>query len=594
MSSVSQRYIELYRNLFSFGTLKKVAVIYLSLYFLYLGLNVLLFNSNQLLSYYGFLFLIFLPPLFLFMDYLLIVFFLENKPSKIFTFRRLLGKNYIQLAIYTVFQFIVFILSFALNRYDYMINLIVLLGLCFYIDVLVFYPLLTEGRYKSLIVITVKSIMVIIISLFLNLNVLSSHILYVFLPIVLLITVYEYIDRRIGSPYIKNGLLNYLRGYVSAWLLDDPRYLDSLLERESISIKTKVNYVVIPNIKIKPSVLIFPQIHFGPFRSIGSSNFPTVASSYFNINKNLNCLVFHTPSSHELDLSSNSQVFKLLEEGISFKKAKICNKISNLVTYSYGKARVHGLRLCNNILLFLEYEEMEDVPNYILPDLESYAKNNGFDILITVDCHNSLINKSLVMTKENVEELIIASKEVINILRSEEIYPFKAASIKINPPKTGINEGLGSSGIGILYLETLSSSNCIVVIDSNNLSPKLKKEVEKVLNEMGIDYAVIATTDTHEVTAIELIEGGYRILGEMEGIGDRVVEAVRLGIKVCKRNAQNAEAHIYSNDINVKVLGYDLLDRLGKASQTALKIFKTAAYSILVFLFIISSLIILI
>ncbi len=469
-----------------------------------------------------------------------------------------------------------FSLLFGVN-YNMSTHISALLSVIIFIDLLVYVPLLSKGFIKGAIIDLVKiGVTFLILSIFhIKFNVLNIALLIYSISVVI---IFYTLIISLKDPILKKNLLEYLRGYVDSWLLDDPRRLDKLLEESSVEYTTKINYLVFPNTNPKPLMLLIPYIHFGPFKNIGSSSFPYTSSSYFNLRKNISAVVFHTPSSHELDLASNEQAYKILNTAVNFQKPIICNKISDIVREKEGKATVYGIRLCNAVMLFLEYEEMEDVPHIVINKLEKYARTVGFSQLFIIDCHNSLVDKSLILSEKAVNELIIASMKVLDRLKNVDQSYFKIGYIKIKPENISPTEGLGSSGISILYYETINKSNCIVVFDSNNLSPKLREEVINTLKNEGIDNLIIATTDTHEVTALEIIKGGYRILGEDESTNKIIVNNIKTGFAYVKKQISNSDVHIYSNQTPVKILGYDLLDKLGIISLNAFKKFKIFIY----------------
>ncbi len=587
MSEVTHKYIHLYEKLFTFGSLNKVISTYLLLYSIYLLLTFAKIYNNQLLIIFATA--SFLPLYSTLLDYILIKYVIRGRDLQIFSLRRLLGKHYLFFLISILYLTLSLILELFSSVSNPVYDTFVLTSIMVFGDLLVFIPILYNGFTKSYLLVTIKAIPIILVTLGFS-KILPSA--YNFIPLIIAVIsislFYIYVNslsRR--SRSVKGPLLEYLKGYLDSWMLDEPSYLDRLLEEGSIDIKTKVDAIVFPDVYPSPLILLIPYFHFGPFKNIGSSSFPAVASSYMYSEKKLNATIFHTPSTHELDISSNNEVIKLLERIGDFKEPDICNKISNIVKVSYGDATAYGFKFCRNAVIFLEYKEMEDIPHQIIQEIEKYAKEKGFENISIIDCHNSLVNKSLVLTPEAINEIVMAAKNLIDQLKRESLSIYKIANEKIIPPSITTLDGLGSNGISITYFETMTAVNCIITIDSNNLSPNLKKRVEELLKRKNIDRFVICTTDTHEVTALDLVEGGYRVLGEDESVSQEIIRNIELSLNKVRDNLRSSDIHFYRFMVTTKVLGYDLIDKLGELSLSAFKMFKAfISFGIPIFLFV--------
>lgn len=574
MSEITHRYVDLYEKLFTFGAFYKVVLIYSSFYFFYILLTyVNVYNSREINL---FVIITCLPLYSTILDYILIRYVIRGRDSQIFSLRRILGKHYLFFLISIGYL----ILSLISKMFFTSINLVyvisALISVMIFNDLLIFIPILYNGFIKSYLLSIIK-----VIPLMFSINSVSNSLLTIYnlIPFavasILVSLFYIHINSLSKKSWdVKLPLLEYLKGYIDSWMLDNPNYLDKLLEESSIDVKARVDLIIFPDTYPYPSALLIPYFHFGPFKNIGSSSFPATASSYLYLEKKLNVTVFHTPSTHELDISSNKEVFKVIENLGNFKNPVICDKISNIVKVSYGGATAYGLRFCKGAIIFLEYKEMEDIPYNIIQEIEEYAKENGFENISVIDCHNSLVNKTLVLTSDAINEIVIAAKNLIDRLKRESLSIYKIANEKVIPPSVTASDGLGSNGISVLYFETMNASNCIITIDSNNLSPNLKKKIEILINKLNIDSYVICTTDTHEVTALDLVEGGYRILGEDEGVSQKIVKSIELVLRNIRAKLRSSDIHFYRLSLTTKVLGYDLIEKLGELSMSAFKKFK--------------------
>ncbi len=570
MSESSLALSSLYNRLFTFGSLQRVAALYIIFYTLYTAVLYALLGIRLPL-----LIASLIPLTYLLIDLMFFRFF-GNRDAEIFDIRRTLGKYLFILPVssasISAYLLIAFLLGFAIQEY---VVLGVVLASTVFIDSSVMYPMLESGTKKSIFLSTVKILMTSLSAMTWGAS--PSSLLYITISSVSAFVIpqilYMYID-RVGGRVLGASPFGFLRAYISTWLLDDPEDLEQQLKKNALQYKVKAYSIVFPESPDLPTGIIIPYIHYGPFKNVGSSDFPYQAASYFYMNKSMNTAVVHTPTTHELDLASREDVYVLLNAIAKFRNPSICGKISNIISVEKNSARALGIRLCDYVIIFLEYLEMEDIPSKVAVEIDKYARDRGFKAAIVVDCHNSLSRKDYILPAEAVDELIDVGLEAVDILKREDQHLFKVGFAKCIPEGVSRYSGLGSNGISVLYFETLVEKNAIIIIDSNNLDRTLKQRLESLIESMGIYNYVILTTDTHEVAALELVPGGYRILGEDPAISEKVVEALSQCIGEAMEKSVKSEAHIYFEEASVKILGYNLLDKLSKVSLWASNLFR--------------------
>ncbi len=529
------------------------------------------------------------PLLLLLVDLVLIQVVFGRRDRHIFSPRRLMGKYlFILLPSSAVLWIYYLILGFSpqVRSIISIIPVAVVLYSKLFIDAVIYFPMLKNGLAKQWATALIVVLLTYLLLGFVDIGLLSSVLVGAAIVSAIPNIFYGYLEAR-GRPILGESPFGYLRAYIDSWMLGDSSYMEELLEKSSVDYKVRVHMLIFSESRPNPLALLLPHLHFGPFKDIGSSAFPKIASEYLYLTKSLETGVFHTPSSHELDLPSKREVERMLGELLSLSGAELCNKISNMVVEEFGDSRVYGLRICNNLLLFIEYEEMEDIPIDISRDLVSYARSRGFKDVLVVDCHNSLSNKRYIMDEEALEEVLVAGKKVIDRLKFEPLHRFKVGYFKVYPGGLSVRDGLGSNGILAIYLETIEESSAVIVIDSNNMVKGLGKEIAKAVRGLGIDTVVVATTDTHEVAALELVEGGYKLLGEDPRLWRLIIDSCVMAVDMARRNARPAGIETMSREVGVKVLGYDLLERLSRVSVYSARLFKpffVSGYTIALFM----------
>lgn len=571
-----------YEKLFTLGSLQKNIIRY-SITFI-LSLIILLipiFTSNVPV----FLTLIcFLSPLSLATD--LYLFRKNERDKELYSLRRLLAIN-------TVTNVIVIIGSLIFMPLIYMFKAVVypasiIAGLIMSYRLVIFYS--TSRQDLFIILLDVLSPVIVLISIYLyiagayfNVNLLSHEIFIMIIePVVfgpLMALTFLYLINLKKGEATAHSVYDYLRGYVDSWVLDNPKPLDELLSEYSIDIKLDADIVIFPNTSPQPTIALFPYIHFGPFRNIGSSRFPAIAAEYYNLMKNMNAIVFHTPTTHELDLSSNEENFIILKQLDDIKQPYVFNTISDIHYYKQGRAAAYIIKMEKSVLLILETDEMEDIPYEVTRKLKEYGRELGYKNVIIVDAHNSLQRDKYVLPKDVVKDLLTVGEKALQKSLDIDVMPFKISSIKINIPGFTPKRGLGQNGVGILIWETFNGYNAIICFDSNNMSPYLKMGLQKYLKRLFNMRIVVVSTDTHEVTAVELNRRGYVLLGENKKDVDILTRFIAEAIEKALSLLKDDEGHIYSKKIKSRVLGINTIERMADIVTSSYEMMKKLMYT---------------
>jgi len=394
-----------------------------------------------------------------------------------------------------------------------------------------------------------------------------TSIIVVFEPIIyayLVSAIFLYLISNTSRKVTPNSsIFEFLKGYIDSWVLDEPNRLENLLSDNSIDITVDTYLLTLPDTKWRPTYLIIPYFHFGPFRNIGSSRFPSIISEYLYLRKGVNSMIFHTPTSHDLDLSSHKETKQAIEQVIELSEPIICTGISNIHTIQVDDVRVYTIKLNNSIVVILESSEMEDLPLDLAKKIVEYGKRLGYKEVIVIDAHNSLRSIKYQIPERTLASMLSASKRALRDSLDKDIYSFKAGFIKINIPTFTRRKGLGEAGISILIWETLTELNTIINIDSNNLSTQLREDIIKLVKSKFNSRVVVTTTDTHEVTAIPLNERGYALLGEKDQGKKLILTSISKAIGRALNELKETDIIIYHKKVKTKVLGMDTIEKMG-------------------------------
>jgi putative membrane protein len=363
---------------------------------------------------------------------------------------------------------------------------------------------------------------------------------------------------RAGRPNLQSTFA-LLQAFLSAWTENKVENIEKILLSRS---KNELVNTYIVKFTNKHNYLywVLPNIHPGPFKEIGGSNLPYQIYNYFS----QKAVVFHSASDHSLNLPSKGEVLEyLMSLSNTQKTLDYGNTCSIPIQIKNKKATVTGIIFDNTPILMLSFAPygMDDIPEKISKELETYSKNEGFKTIFIIDSHNAMGKK---LEKNENEELLIAGKTCLKILKESPQYSFKIGVANTNEIKNHMlfGEDIGKGGLSIILIDVNkdddnnSNKNNQYVIgwaDSNNMKSGLREYIIKFLEQKGIRMLEICSSDTHEKSGFRTSEGYYPFghITKFETIADHYQKLIDLAYN--KLDVYGYEVfHIVST---VKVMG---------------------------------------
>ncbi|PCN50886.1 hypothetical protein B6U99_02130 [Candidatus Geothermarchaeota archaeon ex4572_27] len=363
------------------------------------------------------------------------------------------------------------------------------------------------------------------------------------------------------------GAVSYAKGCVMSICLDDPRMIEGMLS--SISSRRRIPVYVISILRGSRVVgrILVPYLHFGPFRNVGSAAFTRAAKSF---GRSV-VMVLRGPATHDLDLATHEDVSEVVNvlEGAPGTRLE---GISRLISVTRGRAEARGFRMGRVAFVILSYDQMEDLPPSVSTRVEDLARSLGFEHAVVVDAHNSLDTHGRGRDGEAVEDVIDAARELLELLSREPTYPPEAEICEIRLDGFGLEDGLGSGHVTALVWRA-GGCNVLLSFDTNNMSSSYRRALEaEISSRLGCRVAV-ATTDTHEVTARGLVEGGYVIWGVDEKSW-RSIPVVAEGVRDAILHAAPCVIALRREDVEVRVLGDNLVERASSLIRRSMRLMK--------------------
>ena len=313
--------------------------------------------------------------------------------------------------------------------------------------------------------------------------------------------------------------------------------------------------------------MVLPEVHPGPYHPVGGSNIP------YLIYKNLSssAMVMHSISDHALNLPSRNEVDNYLKNLQNFEIKEEGMKCTEPVVVQINKARVTGMLLGNNPLLFLSLSPhgMEDIPSYMKKEIEQYGNNRNFTKIMTVDCHNAMGEE---ISQEDGEDMLKAAKSCLDSLITKDSFPIEFGYANTNDMDVW-TEDLAMGGLGITCLKINNKKYFLGWADANNMENGIREKIIENFSNKGYNLLEICTSDTHYAAVKARNRNGYYQLGLITS-ADKLSKWFMEIAENAQSNMTSAKYEILENETEVKVMGQSIYEDYSKALENSLKITK--------------------
>jgi putative membrane protein len=356
---------------------------------------------------------------------------------------------------------------------------------------------------------------------------------------------------RAGRPNI-TSTFKVLQAFLSAWTENKTGGIEEYLESKSSieSVSTKV-------LRLIPATgmdiaMVLPDIHPGPFGTIGGSNLPYVLFEKFS----RRALVMHSVSDHSLNIPSGKEVKRYTDDLRRLATVDSGQTCSEPVQRKKGDATATAIAFGKSALLMLSLAPrgMEDVPQAVKDELEAHAGRLGFASLLVVDCHNAMGKH---IGDADRTDLLAAATECLDELRGKEQHKFSAGFASIDPsdPLARSSE-LGQAGLAVIVLNVQGRNYAIGWADSNNMENSVRDRV--IAKVQDVTMLEVCTSDTHSTSGKRTREG-YFSLGSTEN-PDRIADAFLQLCRSAAKDARECRFDLASATSDVKVMGVQFGD----------------------------------
>ncbi len=393
------------------------------------------------------------------------------------------------------------------------------------------------------------------------------------------------VDKK-GTETIGIGTISLLKGFANNWIANRTDPLEEYLYQ--LGEDSDINFSILAfreneEGKLK-SLILVPTLHPGPFRNIGSSNFPYLAQRRLKKISDL-VAVPHGCSGHGQNVTSQQEVDKVFKEVFKAVQQLEFNALATImVRVKKGGTHATCQAFGEHALVTLSRSpySTEDIPRELGQKIMKEGEKLGFKSITVVDAHNSIGDPDKIpfFSSEELEEIEEAAIEAIKKTLHQERGYFKIGVSSIFPKEFGLSDGMGPGGIIVLVLEIFDQKIAYVIIDGNNMVSGFREEILNSILNNGLDDGEVMTTDTHVVNAVSLIQRGYHPIGEAFN-KERFVYYVNKGVEMALANIKACEIACKIGSVKkVRTLGKEKVIKLSIFTDSTIRHAKKLAFKI--------------
>ena len=376
---------------------------------------------------------------------------------------------------------------------------------------------------------------------------------------------------RVGRRAYGMPTIPLFRAFMLNWVaaLNEP--LEGFFEKLGEDEDVEVSFLKFDS-SVSKAAIIVPLVHPGPFKNVGSSLLPSMLKSEFE--KAFRCVACVPLGilGHELDLASQKQDLRIVNEVISSARfIGSADKATPFVKATAGFATVSCQVFGETVLLSftLAPKTTEDLPQELGRIVREEADKRGLKCAIVINAHNSI--DEVGDMAESLDTLSDVASSCLDKAVSLPSESFEVGAHSVFPKDFSLKDGMGPGGITVIVVKVAEQKTAYVVIDGNNMITGLREKILDALASAGFDEGEVFTTDTHAVSAVVLGSRGYHPVGEVMN-HTTLIDHINAAAAEAVRNLENCTAGGLRITVpKVRVIGEARLESLSLLVDKALK-----------------------
>ncbi len=450
--------------------------------------------------------------------------------------------------------------------------------ICYIVAFVIYFSFTTSGKYGRFILSLIQPVIgIILYSIYTaQLSIIFFIRAIIFFSTCALLFTIPYAR---GMFHVSNiyrdatGLGGYLfiRAFVLSMITSgNDEKIEQIFDKVGINSNIKIQYLAIRNDKTKKlkGLFIMPHVHFGPFKTCGSSDLPELI--YRAYRETIpGTTVYHTTTDHTQNLTTQSEVNKVLSRmkndiervnkntDIIWKKEvkDFSRKISN-------NSKLIGMEVNNVPIMFLTRHPLpsDDIQAEIGKKIRKIAQANDYQDAMIIDSHNSIIGDEVLIEKNSIEgkELIKVSEKFLMSKKKEKNQILQLLyGVAIDPMEEfSEKDGIGYGGIVVHVFKNIvtNQKTALIHFDANNAYVDIRSYILNMLQNRGIERGEITTSDSHTV-ARKFTNRGYSPLGDKIKL-DTIIKKLDLLIQKAEENLEPVEFYYFDSIVeDVRIWG---------------------------------------
>jgi len=318
------------------------------------------------------------------------------------------------------------------------------------------------------------------------------------------------------------------RGFLRAWLFSEAETLENALHENSVKGDLRVRVVSIYREGSSPIHLIYPGLHYGPFRRVGSSDAVYIFDKYIE-GLGHRSIVFHTIGSHEKNIVRRSFVERVARE-LSGKIAvdpRGGGAFRGPVRLSRGGWRGLAFGGDGCVALHISSEKgSDDLPESIEKILYGIERARGVMIAVA-DSHSNYGRDEA--DEEAIAEIAVGSVEAIEREPGdgEAMVGYGEAQVD------RLCRGMCAGRVKALVLRSRGKDYAIVYLYGNNVHHSARREIIDIASRMGFKDVEVITPDDHSCAA-ESLGTAYTAIHMCQALPKAIVSALKTAVEDLK------------------------------------------------------------
>jgi putative membrane protein len=401
----------------------------------------------------------------------------------------------------------------------------------------------------------------------------------------------------VNRPLLK-GLgvrgLRFFYGFLLDWIENNSVLMEENFEKIGETTSLPVLTLLFKDSGALSSVLVVPNIHPGPFKTVGSSEMPYIIAKDIEKKTGAVASVAHGPSTHGQNLVAAKEIEKVLRtvEG-SLGQTNFVSEASQFVRYEQDEVKM-GCQIFGDLALLVATTapiSFDDITPDLGEQVREAAISEGVKDAFLIDAHNcgGETVEPVSSNTETAKKMIYAAKMAVKKAKSKMNTKFKVYADQSAPSDLDKWEGIGPAGTTVYVVEVEGQKTAYVVIDGNNMVPGLREKILEVVKKTGVDEAEVMTSDTHVVNAVSLNPRGYNPVG-LVGDHKKLLSTIANMVKEALVKVQPVKvAYSVKNVEKIKIVGEKQMETLtsqvvksvSTAKKATLILFSAALLNIL-------------